>query len=635
MSASTAVIFDIIGRDKASNAFDKVGNSADKSSSKMSNFGAKAKDAGKKAAIGFGLAATATVGAGVYVFNYGAKLQQMGMKAETVFGNQLATVDKWADKNAHAMGLTTREATGLAAGFADLLIPMGFSRKEAAKMSTEVVGLSGALSQWSGGTKSAAEVTEILNAAMLGETDGLKALGISIGAADVEAQLLKKGQDKLTGSARQQAEAQAIQTLIMEKSVDAQAAFAKGGSPLLSTQAKLKATFGEVRDELVTGLIPAVTLMADWFMAKALPAVKQFAKGLILAWDVIKSGEDVAAGLGETLDFALGNTGKYVGPITKIASTVRSVFGSLKGDIGGSMTGIKEIFTNALSIIQSLWSAFGGNITQYLKATFTNLKMIVQGAFTVIRGIFKTVSALLKGDWSGAWDGIKMIFRGAAQVVIGMVRQLGNLVRFAFKNLGVAAKAIFGGMWSGIKTMAGNAVDWLVDKIRAIPGKLLGLHKAFARAGKSLIVSLASGIKNAAGFASDFAGEIWAAVKRAINGGIDKLNGLLEFDMKVKGVGIHVNAPDIGHLARGTDNWRGGWTVVGEEGPELANLPGGTKVVPHAKSVGMMRGMGGGGGNVVININGALDPVAVGRQVEQVLIKYTRATNRPLQVSTL
>ena len=32
----------------------------------------------------------------------------------------------------------------------------------------------------------------------------------------------------------------------------------------------------------------------------------------------------------------------------------------------------------------------------------------------------------------------------------------------------------------------------------------------------------------------------------------------------------------------GTSNWRGGWTVVGEYGPELAELPGGTRIYDAA-----------------------------------------------------
>ncbi|MBO7634648.1 MAG: hypothetical protein J6S72_09790, partial [Lachnospiraceae bacterium] len=37
---------------------------------------------------------------------------------------------------------------------------------------------------------------------------------------------------------------------------------------------------------------------------------------------------------------------------------------------------------------------------------------------------------------------------------------------------------------------------------------------------------------------------------------------------------------NVGRNAQGTDNWRGGTTWVGEEGPELVTLPKGSKITP-------------------------------------------------------
>jgi len=44
---------------------------------------------------------------------------------------------------------------------------------------------------------------------------------------------------------------------------------------------------------------------------------------------------------------------------------------------------------------------------------------------------------------------------------------------------------------------------------------------------------------------------------------------------------------NIGQNAQGTNNWRGGMTWIGEKGPELVNLPKGSKVFPHNTSVNM------------------------------------------------
>lgn len=51
----------------------------------------------------------------------------------------------------------------------------------------------------------------------------------------------------------------------------------------------------------------------------------------------------------------------------------------------------------------------------------------------------------------------------------------------------------------------------------------------------------------------------------------------------------------VGANAGGTDNWRGGWTWVGEQGPELVNLPGGSRVLSHGDSMAA---------GSTINING-------------------------------
>lgn len=45
------------------------------------------------------------------------------------------------------------------------------------------------------------------------------------------------------------------------------------------------------------------------------------------------------------------------------------------------------------------------------------------------------------------------------------------------------------------------------------------------------------------------------------------------------------NGVEVGNNAGGTTNWRGGWTWVGEKGPELLNLPGGSQVMSNRESM--------------------------------------------------
>lgn len=274
--AQMQIAIDILARNKAKAALndtarslDRVGKQAEKSSRSMA-------DLGKKAAAGAAVLGTGAVFAGKKVFDLAAKMELMDKKAGIVFGDQIGSVQKWAKVNARAMGLTSKEAVGLAADFSDLLIPMGFTRKAAVQMSTKIVGLSGALAEWSGGTRTAAEVSTILAKAMLGERDGLKELGISISDADVKQRLLVMGKSKLIGAALQQATAMATEQLIMEKSTDAQAAYAKGAGTLARKKAEATAALKEFRDKGVAAAMPHLLRFATFIETKVVPWVSTF-----------------------------------------------------------------------------------------------------------------------------------------------------------------------------------------------------------------------------------------------------------------------------------------------------------------------------------------------------------------------
>ncbi len=88
--------------------------------------------------------------------------------------------------------------------------------------------------------------------------------------------------------------------------------------------------------------------------------------------------------------------------------------------------------------------------------------------------------------------------------------------------------------------------------------------------------------------------------------------------------GIHVSVQQqnavagvgVGHNAQGTNYWPGGLSWVGENGPEVVNLPRGASVTPNHKL--------GGGTNVQVTIYAGIgtDGAAVGRQVASALEKH-------------
>ena len=210
---------------------------------------------------------------GARLFELGTEMEVLSKKAETVFAEALPSVTEQAEKNAAAMGLTISQYTDAATAIGDLLIPMGFQRQEAADISTELVNLSGALSEWTGGQIKAEEVSRILGKAILGEREELKQLGISINEADVKTRLAEKGLSNLTGELLKQAKAAATLELITERSTDAQNAYANNADTLVRKQAELRARIQDINEALATALIPVFHRLAEI----AVPLVNTFA----------------------------------------------------------------------------------------------------------------------------------------------------------------------------------------------------------------------------------------------------------------------------------------------------------------------------------------------------------------------
>lgn len=263
---------------------------------------------------------------------------------------------------------------------------------------------------------------------------------------------------------------------------------------------------------------------------------------------------------------------------------------ALAQTFSSAWTSIKSIFSSSVSIITSLWGAFGGTLVTYARSTLTNLMTILRGAFTVIQGIFQVFSSLLKGDWSGVWDGIKLILSGAWTMIQGIVAQGWNALKTVFALAGTALKATFSGIWTGIKSLATAGMASIVSAVKALPGKLGAIGGLFKAAGKGLITQFVNGMKNAAGIISGVAGNVWTAVKRLLNGAITKINSALNFTISLPGPDLHINAGHIPHFAKGgIVKARQGGTLglIGEAGHDEGIFPlSGPNMPEFLKSTG-------------------------------------------------
>jgi phage-related protein len=445
------------------------------------------------------------VGFGSEMLNAGTQVQTWGIKVDTVFGDAAASVRTWADQNNEALGVTDDALAGMAAGLGDLLVPLGFTRERAAEMSTTSLDLAGALSAWSGGTRDVTQVSEILQAAMLGETDGLKGLGISISAADVATRVAADGKSELTGAALAQAEAEATLALIMEKSTDAQAAWANGSMDAVKNQNELTATTAELRESLAVALLPALQGFVDMLVTRVIPGVRdiaetwgpRFATVFGFIGDNIPAIVAGLAGFGVAIAvtlvpaFIAWATAAGAAAIATIAAAAPAIaLGVALGALGvglvyawrnsetfrdvvlGVVDTVRAAVTAFTGSVTAAWRAWGDEILGVVRFAWEHIRSTIDNALTIIRGVVQTVTALIRGDWSAVWDGLRTIASGVWAQIRLVIGDALTIIRTVISTTLAVIASVFSAAWDGIRTTVVAVVDGIRDRVVAVLGAL-------------------------------------------------------------------------------------------------------------------------------------------------------------------
>ena len=523
----------------------KFKSGLDGASAQIGKFSKSVGRASKKVAKGLGIMGGAALGlgavAGKHLFSVGEELVSLDKKISTVFsGESAATVKTWADEVAGRMGLTSTAAQGLAANAGDLLKPMGATAQEAALMSTQIVGLSGALSEWSAGQFGVEETAEILQKALLGERDSLKALGISISQAEVDQLALTLAQADGRDAITNMDKALATQQLIMDKSTDAQAAYAEGGNQLTASQNQLKATMGELEETLARKLLPAFASIAMFVMTQVVPVLE---KRLPQAFAWIET---------HVLPVVKAIAADVVASFEQLVEWVKENWPEIQATISGVLDTIVEVVEAALLIMQVAWDVFGERLVKTLAALVGPVSVLISNIVQIIQGLIDFVFGVFTGDWQRAWDGIKAIFEGVMNGLAAIIDIAWLAVKFAVGALIDGVKLLWD--WSFLSDWVDKAFDVGVEIVQAIVDGIKSAPGAIAGAITDQLPG-AGAIGGAWGWVKD-------KVPRGATGGI-------------------VTRPTL--------------ALIGEAGPEA--------VVPLNRTPGSSPLPGGGGGDVNVTVN--------------------------------
>ncbi len=369
------------------------------------------------------------------------------------------------------------------------------------------------------------------------------------------------------------------------------------GEGFSGSMERAKDAVGDAFREVGTALLPVLTDLANWFTTEGMPRIVAFAKE---AWPKVKEAfATVSAVVTE-----------------KVIPAVKLVVGWFQEHV---MPVAKELGEKVLAGLKTAWDS----ISQAIEENRPQLEAIGQ--------TFKTIA-----EW----------------IMANVVPVLGTVLKWAFEQVGdIIGEVItvIGHLQEGFQTLAKWGI-WLWNNalqptVQFILNGFASLTRGFA--------SFLSALGNVPGFgwAKDAAAKMSGAADQAerIGKNLGKIPeevpvtismsivGVQAVKNAINGIGGSMSAKLNAKLegfpgnARGTDFWRGGLTWVGEEGPELVNLPRGSQVFPAAASQAIASGAGGvasgSGGTATIVL--ALD----GRTVAQQLVRVYRQTGGTLGIA--
>ena len=312
------------------------------------------------------------------------------------------------------------------------------------------------------------------------------------------------------------------------------------------------------------------------------------------------SGENDISGVGSKLKQFGMDTKDFFKSVSDLkVSNLNSVWDSVKkaGEVAGTdvsglknvgtglkdfMTEAKSFFTEASTVDTSGVSNVATGLTEFFNVintvVVTGLTNLSGSITSVVGSITSVNGQLLVMGASFVTVGTSAITAGAL-VVTGMTMMgtsaMSNsvLVVTAFTVMGAgvqlgASQVVTGMNMMVVAILTGSSL--MVVAITTATSSCQGVLASFASSGYGYGASLVSNI--AAGISAN-AGAIRSAIQRAVASAAGS---------------VSINVPiKVGQNYNGTNNWVGGLTTINERGGELVDLPSGTRIYPHDKSVTM------------------------------------------------
>lgn len=305
-------------------------------------------------------------------------------------------------------------------------------------------------------------------------------------------------------------------------------------------------------------------------------------KGAINSFKSLNIVKSIFTAVGNAIKKVLSRCGvdmkKFSANLNNIKTRASSIINNLKTIFSTVFGAIGKVVRAAANVIATI---FGKKIS----STCSTAKAVLQALKIVVGVVFGAIATLIKKSMAVIVPVVKVAFsaiKGAISAAVNTIASLISGVLTIFDGLTTFISGVFTGnwrkAWEGIKTIFKGVFDSLAALCKAPINAVIGI------------------------------------INGAISG-INKLNiSIPDWVPGLGGKSFGINIPTIPMLYKGTDNWKGGAAIIHDRGGEIVDLPQGSRVYPHDKSVEMARKDGAaqnGSGGITLNIQKLADKIEV------------------------
>jgi len=363
-------------------------------------------------------AADAVVKFGQDTIEQASALQQASGAAQAVFGKDYPAISKAANQAATSVGLASSSYQQMAAVLGAGLKNKGLT--DYADQTQRLIGLASDLAAQFGG--STQDAVEAIGALMRGEADPIEKYGVGINQAAIDAELLAKGQNKLTGSALAQAQAQARLKLLFDQTAQAQGTFAKESNTQEGAQQRLNAQIQDFQAKVGAYFLPAITAVTSYLSqtmsgTTGLSKVLNVLGGIVEKYvsPIIAKIQVGFANFKASIDKVTGGSEQTQAMLTKVGEVVGKVAGWVGDFVGNQLslflTGLGKLIEFAKMVDDAVTKAFTTLGAIQLPFGLGKISDVVDNIAAKLEAAVGWVGKFLSAGGSGSVAALAGLFR--------------------------------------------------------------------------------------------------------------------------------------------------------------------------------------------------------------------------------